>query len=128
MAQPKNRRCSLQECRTFWLTALRVSPWPWPPNAHRTTWVRSSTRFLAIIAEQYENGEVVDLKRLLELVPGPDFPTGGLICGTNGVVSAYSKGRGSIKVRAVCRITETKRVVHRSLWMKSLSGEQGAFA
>ena len=64
---------------------------------------------LAIIAEQYENGEVVDLKRLLELVPGPDFPTGGLICGTNGVVSAYSKGRGSIKVRAVCRITETKK-------------------
>ena len=51
---------------------------------------------LAIIAEQYENGEVVYLKRLLELVPFPDFPTVGLICGTNVVVSAYSKGRGSI--------------------------------
>tara|TARA_B100000683_G_scaffold266548_1_gene298997 strand:- start:859 stop:3471 length:2613 start_codon:yes stop_codon:yes gene_type:complete len=64
---------------------------------------------LAIIAETYEGGEPVDVKRLLELVPGPDFPTGGLICGSGGVYKAYTKGRGSIKVRAVCRIEETKK-------------------
>ena len=64
---------------------------------------------LAIIAERYEGGEEVDTRRLLELVPGPDFPTGGLICGTGGVYKAYTKGRGSIKVRAVCRIEETKK-------------------
>ena len=74
---------------------------------------------LAIIAEQYENGEVVDLKRLLELVPGPDFPTGGLICGTNGVVSAYSKGRARLRFVRYAALPKLKRVVHRSLWMKS---------
>ncbi len=40
------------------------------------------------------------LSRLMELVPGPDFPTGGFILGRNGIAEAYSKGRGSIKMRA----------------------------
>jgi DNA gyrase subunit A len=43
---------------------------------------------------------------LMRYVPGPDFPTGGLILGNQGSYEAYTTGRGSIKVRAVCTIEE----------------------
>ncbi len=39
--------------------------------------------------------------RLLELVPGPDFPTGGIIAGRQGILDAYATGRGRIVVRGV---------------------------
>ena len=42
----------------------------------------------------------VGLKELMELVPGPDFPTGGFILGKKGIEEAYKTGRGIIKVRA----------------------------
>jgi len=45
---------------------------------------------------------------LMRFVPAPDFPTGGLILGTRGIVDAYTTGRGSIKVRAVCTIEESR--------------------
>ncbi len=40
------------------------------------------------------------LEKILEMVPGPDFPTGGYILGRQGVIDAYTKGRGMIKLRA----------------------------
>jgi DNA gyrase subunit A len=40
------------------------------------------------------------LAKVLEMVPGPDFPTGGFILGRQGIVDYYSKGRGSLKLRA----------------------------
>jgi DNA gyrase subunit A len=40
------------------------------------------------------------LTKVLEMVPGPDFPTGGFILGRQGIVDYYSKGRGSLKLRA----------------------------
>lgn len=40
------------------------------------------------------------LKQLMRHIPGPDFPTGGLIIGTEGILDAYESGRGSFKVRA----------------------------
>ncbi|MFQ5655343.1 MAG: DNA gyrase subunit A, partial [Planctomycetota bacterium] len=45
---------------------------------------------------------------LMENVPGPDFPTGGIICGRRGIVSAYKTGRGVITLRARVH-TETSR-------------------
>jgi len=57
-------------------------------------------------------GEVVDalvalidnpnitVAELMEFVPGPDFPTGGFICGKSGIVSAYETGRGIVRMRA----------------------------
>jgi DNA gyrase subunit A len=42
--------------------------------------------------------------RLLELVKGPDFPTGGIILGTAGIKQAYLTGRGNVTVRARCEI------------------------
>ncbi len=43
---------------------------------------------------------------LMRYVPAPDFPTGGLILGSQGAYDAYTTGRGSIRVRAVCTIEE----------------------
>jgi DNA gyrase subunit A len=46
---------------------------------------------------------------LLEKIPGPDFPTGALICGIEGIRSAYATGRGSITLRARAGFEDTKR-------------------
>ena len=40
------------------------------------------------------------LAKILEMVPGPDFPTGGIILGRQGILDAYTKGRGHLKLRA----------------------------
>lgn len=48
-------------------------------------------------------------KEILEVLPGPDFPTGGIICGRKGIVDAYTTGRGHLKVRAKTEIETTKR-------------------
>jgi len=65
-------------------------------------------------------GEVVDglirlieepgaeLKDLMKAVSGPDFPTGGIICGRGGIVDAYSIGRGTIRIRAKAHIEQLK--------------------
>ena len=42
----------------------------------------------------------VPLAELIRLVPGPDFPTGGIICGRQGIIDGYTRGRGIIRVRA----------------------------
>ncbi len=47
-------------------------------------------------------------EQLMEIVPGPDFPTGGLILGRSGARKAYLEGRGSIIVRAKTRIEELR--------------------
>ncbi len=48
----------------------------------------------------------VSIDRLIELIPGPDFPTGGIILGRSGIRSAYHTGHGSIPVRAKTMIEE----------------------
>ena len=40
------------------------------------------------------------LSKIIEMVPGPDFPTGGYILGRQGIIDAYSRGRGQLKLRA----------------------------
>jgi DNA gyrase subunit A len=40
------------------------------------------------------------LSKILEMVPGPDFPTGGFILGRQGIIDAFTKGRGQLKLRA----------------------------
>ena len=49
------------------------------------------------------------LEKLIELVPGPDFPTHGLIVGRDGIEDAYRTGRGSIRMRAVVEVEEDQR-------------------
>ena len=45
---------------------------------------------------------------LMKIVKGPDFPTGGLICGRRGIVDGYTTGRGTITVRARAHAEETR--------------------
>ncbi len=49
------------------------------------------------------------LKELIRLIPGPDFPTGGLIVGRRGIHEAYVTGRGGIQVRAKVEVESTKK-------------------
>ncbi len=49
------------------------------------------------------------IKDLMKKIPAPDFPTGGTIIGKDGLKSAYTTGRGSIKIRAVANIEEMAR-------------------
>jgi len=46
------------------------------------------------------------LEEVMELLPGPDFPTGALIVGREGIREAYASGRGKISIRAKCEIEE----------------------
>ncbi|MCB9537809.1 MAG: DNA gyrase subunit A [Myxococcales bacterium] len=48
----------------------------------------------------------VSINELMQMVPGPDFPTGGIIYGTRGIHEAYHTGRGVIRIRAVCDVEE----------------------
>ena len=50
--------------------------------------------------------ESIDVRGLMEHIPGPDFPTAGIINGTQGIHSAYRTGRGRIYVRAKTEIEE----------------------
>jgi len=49
-----------------------------------------------------------EIKELLRIVKGPDFPTGATICGKSGIKSAYTTGRGRIKLHARAQIEEQK--------------------
>ncbi|MCL4111609.1 UNVERIFIED_CONTAM: hypothetical protein GTU68_002025 [Idotea baltica] len=50
----------------------------------------------------------IDTKGLMQYVKAPDFPTGGTIYGTSGIIQAYNTGRGRVVVRAKAEIEETK--------------------
>lgn len=57
-----------------------------------------------LIDDQVEENKVTSIDELLEIVKGPDFPTGATILGRQGIEEAYRTGRGKIKVRAVTDI------------------------
>jgi DNA gyrase subunit A len=48
----------------------------------------------------------IELDEIMEFIKGPDFPTGGIILGQSGILSAYATGRGSIKIKAKTDIIE----------------------
>jgi DNA gyrase subunit A len=59
-----------------------------------------------------ENPEVDDetlLEALIERIKGPDFPTRGLIVGTEGIADAYRTGRGSVRMRGVAEVEEDNK-------------------
>ena len=57
-----------------------------------------------IIDNQVEEDRDTQIEEILEIVKGPDFPTGGMILGTSGIEQAYRTGRGKIRVRAITDI------------------------
>lgn len=50
-----------------------------------------------------------DIKDLMQFIKGPDFPTGGQIMGTEGIISAYTTGKGSVKTRAKVTIEKMEK-------------------
>ena len=60
------------------------------------------------LIENYDNIEDVTVEDLMKFVLGPDFPTGGMIVGTEGIVSAYGTGRGRVVMRGIAHIEEGK--------------------
>ena len=61
------------------------------------------------LIDRYDEVDNVTLDELMQFVKGPDFPTGGLIAGAEGIRSAYATGRGRIVMRAVANIEEMPR-------------------
>ena len=61
------------------------------------------------VIDQYDRIDEISLEELLKLVPGPDFPTGGIIVGSEGILQAYSTGRGRIVLRGAAHIEEMTR-------------------
>lgn len=57
-----------------------------------------------IIDDQIEEKGATTMEEILEIIKGPDFPTGATILGTRGIEEAYRTGRGKIRVRAVTNI------------------------
>lgn len=62
----------------------------------------------AVIAEKFENGPELTFERLEKLIPGPDFPTGGIICGRSGCSQALRTGRGIVTMRGLTEIERTE--------------------
>lgn len=56
------------------------------------------------IIDNEVEGKETTIDELMEIVKGPDFPTGGIILGTSGITEAYRTGRGKVRVRAVTNI------------------------
>ncbi len=59
------------------------------------------------IAAYIDNNDI-EVQELMEYVKGPDFPTGGSVCGTQGIKDAYETGKGRVVMRAKTQIETTK--------------------
>ncbi len=59
--------------------------------------------------------ENIEIKKILEVMPGPDFPTGAIINGKKGTEDYYSTGRGSLQLRAKAFVEEDERTERESI-------------
>jgi DNA gyrase subunit A len=62
----------------------------------------------------------ISVDELIDYVPGPDFPTGGMIYGTEGIRSAYQTGRGAVRIRARLLVEKDKRTQRETLVITEL--------
>ena len=69
--------------------------------------LRELANAIDYLIDNYDTIEEIPLEELMRRVPGPDFPTGGIIVGREGIESAYGTGRGRLVVRGVAHIEET---------------------
>ncbi|WP_345102380.1 DNA gyrase subunit A [Candidatus Villigracilis vicinus] len=70
--------------------------------------LRELTGAINHLIDNYETIDDINVEDLMKFVQGPDFPTGGMIVGTEGIISAYGTGRGRIVMRGIAHIEETK--------------------
>ncbi|MEE9495812.1 MAG: DNA topoisomerase (ATP-hydrolyzing), partial [Desulfobacterales bacterium] len=74
---------------------------------------------IAALRALIDNPEI-SIDALIELVPGPDFPTGGMIYGTEGIRSAFQTGRGAVRIRARLLVEKDKRTQRETLVVTEL--------
>jgi DNA gyrase subunit A len=60
------------------------------------------------LIDHWQNVEEVTIDELMKIVPGPDFPTGGLIIGREGILQSYATGHGRLVMRGVANIEEMR--------------------
>ena len=70
--------------------------------------LRELTAAINHIIEHYDEFDEISTDELIEHLPGPDFPTGGIIVGREGIHQAYTTGRGRLVIRGVAHIEEGK--------------------
>ncbi|MBV6396329.1 MAG: DNA gyrase subunit A [Anaerolineales bacterium] len=70
--------------------------------------LRELTGAINHLIDNHDRMDEIPVEELMKFIPGPDFPTGGLIIGTEGILSAYGTGRGRIVMRGVAHIEENK--------------------
>jgi len=75
--------------------------------------LRELAAALTYLIDNYERAEELPFDELLHYLPGPDFPTGGVIVGSEGIRQAYSTGRGRIVLRGLAHIEEMGTSRHR---------------
>jgi DNA gyrase subunit A len=75
--------------------------------------LRDLAAAITYVIEHYARIDEITVDELLPLVPGPDFPTGGIIIGDEGILQAYSTGRGRIVLRGMAHIEEMGSNRHR---------------
>ena len=68
--------------------------------------LRELVAALNYLIDHYDDMDDVSIEELMEFLPGPDFPTGGMIIGDEGIRLAYSTGRGRIIMRGTAMIEE----------------------
>lgn len=74
--------------------------------------LRELTSAIIFLIDNYDRMDDVSLDELMKHVQGPDFPTGGIIVGREGIESAYGTGRGRLVVRGMAHIEENKNGRH----------------
>ncbi len=80
-----------------------------PPHNLRET----IAAVVKIIDNRIQEGRDTDIEEILDIVRGPDFPTGAMVLGKKGIEQAYRTGKGKIKVRAVTSIEPMANGKHR---------------
>ncbi len=70
--------------------------------------LREMVAALNHLIDRYDEMDEVSVETLMEFIPGPDFPTGGMIIGDEGIRQAYSTGRGRIIMRGTATIEEKR--------------------
>jgi DNA gyrase subunit A len=65
------------------------------------------------LIDNFDRVDEITVEELMQHIPGPDFPTGGVIIGSEGIIHAYSTGRGRIVLRGLAHIEEMSGNRHR---------------
>jgi len=74
--------------------------------------LRELTDAIIFLIDHHDTMDDIPVEELMKRIPGPDFPTGGIIVGREGIESAYGTGKGRLVVRGVAHIEEGKSGRH----------------